>query len=245
MLRKALLGTLFFLSATELNASSGVRIGVQGGYKNTRVTHYGDFVPSAALVGAGYSSEKREVLSQKDGFVGGAHVGYDWISANNWYKSLEFSFNAENGKNTKGFILANQPLLKQKTIIISQKINHEYSFSAHLGKAIRPCDLIYLIANLRVARFSESVSDDGFPGIHILKPSIHKHRMGFGFGVGYRHVIRNKHSLGGEATYSVYKKIRIKDDLLVNQLQTADLRVGSKKPHVFRFLLKYSYAFSK
>ncbi len=237
-------GIAIVLLMSGVQAFQGPRVGLDMGYKYTVVRHTGKFVPSAALAGVGYTVESRQVTPKNSGFLSGAHIGYDWTSEAGWYKSLELALHAEFGRNKGNIRFLNQNLLSRNTLSISQKITNEYSATAHFGKAVS-CDVFYGIAEIKLARFKEAVFASGRDANLMNLPTIHKHRFGGGAGFGYRHGFAIKHSVGVEATYSIYSKTRIKDDVLAvsGYLQSADLHVGSKTPHVGRLTFKYSYSF--
>lgn len=225
---------------------TGFRVGFQGGFKETSVRHYFKFQPSAALAAIGFKNEYKSRNITDGAPTMGLHIAYDKYFKDCIYTSAELSYRLEGGENRQTLRFTNQPaVIQNETLIISQKLNSEFGFALHLGGLLCADTTGYLILDAKAGRFKESVRQGGVTAVRMLQPSKHKYRFGSGGGFGFKHVMQKHHVIGFEATYDEYEKMKINEDLLsiLGSLYTADLRVGSKTPKVYRALLKYSYVF--
>lgn len=228
---------------------SGIRVGLEGGYKRHSVKHKFDFTPSSMEAGGGLVPESRSKTATHDTGVFGIHLAYDWF-INQFYASLEAAYRYAPGSACETLRLQNSDNVANNATEaskISQYHHHDILFNAHLGRTITNCFLLYGIVGLRVGFFEQKIdiSENVVTPALILNNKRRDVKLGFGFGLGGRYGFENGWSLSAEGTYDIYGKVKRSKNLR-EVASNPVLRTGgqffqsSKCPHMFNLILKVS-----
>ena len=248
--------TLFTIGASLLLAvpsivqadagfKSGFKVGLGAGYKNHRVKSKTEYDASAVAVGAGYHSEKF-VKSGADNTANfEIHGGYDFIK-DRFLAAVDLNYRYSPTRNQISFNASQDVLASNEApFTLKHTHSHDFGLSLNAGALATSNFAIYAIGNVRLGRF-ERRFENYKPSLGALERIIKKsqYRWGLGGGLGCRYALTGGLSIGVDATYDIYQKVKTKAVSIVNQgTYVGDLSTASHRPRIINVLFKDSKTF--
>lgn len=220
---------------------SGVRIGVEGGYKHHKTKHSLEFVPEDLFADPPVPETASE-NSKNDTGLFGVHIAYDCFF-NQVYAAIEAIYRYAPGSvdSRIKFLNPSNAAVLTDNIKVSQYHNHDIGFHLHLGHTITDCFLLYGIVGLHIGFFEEKLKTDG--DSDLLRGNKRSDtKIGGAFGLGGRYGLPCGWSVSTEATYDVYGKIKSSNNLHIEQAGTEGTRFiqSSDRPRMFNLVFKVS-----
>lgn len=221
----------------------GFRIGVQTGYKREAITHQGDFIVVEDLAGVFTGNETTKKRNSLNTSLFGAHAGYDYFIGR-FYTALELHYRYSPKSNQVSEEVIHIPGGDPVKGKFEQQHAHNIGLSWHLGAIVFPNFLLYGTFNAHLGCFKYKFKEE--PELRNLNAVQHSEcNGGVGLGVGGRYALPNFYSISLEATYDIYQRANIAQN--VSALQDAGLRTNFRtfwsNPRVCNVILKLSKNF--
>lgn len=209
----ALVAMTATFAQAESNFTSGFNFGAGAGYKHTSTTTKAAFTDLTGVGIAGVNESFSKGGTSNSGSFE-VHAGWDFI-VDRLYAAVDVDYRHSPGTKTQAKFQTTQAVLGAAEPPFKTILEHanDWGLSGSLGGLITDNFALFAIANVRYGLFTMRF-DNNKPLANTVQDGRRSDRLwGCGGGLGARYALADGFSMSLRATYDIYQKIKIKDNL--------------------------------